>query len=1001
MVKSKRSRVATRKTASAPKARARRDRPRAASSGPLPLTIVGVGASAGGLEAFSQLLDALPSNGGLAVILVQHLAPDHPSNLAELLASHTRMPVTQVTDGAPIERDRVYVIPPNMQMVVADGTLRLSPRPMDRTQHMPIDTFFASLAQLPDARVIAAVLSGTASDGSQGIRDVKAAGGVTLAQDPATAKYDSMPRSALATGSVDHVLAPAAMGSEIAEIASRRYIRPLRSRANAGAVSDEVVVGNGHLRQLFDLLRSYSGVDFHLYKMPTIRRRLQRRMALQRLSDVAAYIKLLQSNPDELRALFQDLLIHVTRFFREPESFAALTQQVFPKLLGDRDDAHPIRIWVCGCATGEEAYSLAIALVEFLEKEQSTARVQIFATDVSEAAIDHARAGVFPATIATDVGTRRLRRFFTRTDGSYRVNKLIREMCVFARQDLTRDPPFSRLDLVLCRNVLIYLEAALQKRLIGLFHYALNPDGHLILGHSETIGAQASLFAMIDKKHRIHRKKSAPREEPAMMFTSGRHQPKVTRGAARFEPPTTEPGLQVEVNRAILDRYAPAGVVVDAEMQIVQFRGQTGAFLEAAPGEASLNLFKMSREGLAHGLRTALNEARKTKAPARKEGLQVRAGRKWRSVGVEVIPLTGLARPHYLVLFEAAAGKGDQDRGEDLQPAKGKAKIRAVKGGTQQLVRLQRELEASREYMQSVVQELEAANEELQSANEEILSSNEELQSTNEELDTAKEELQSTNEELNTLNEELQGRNDEMNRINSDVINLVASIQIAIVIVSPDLRIRRFTPMAEKILNLIPADLDRAIGHINPNINCPDLESLITEGMESVSMVEREVQDRQGRWYSLRIRPYKTIDNKIDGAVLALFDVDILKRSERKAMLARDFADAVLHFTVQPIAVANSAFEIRHANTSFGSIFGMPPDDMRGQSLLELVTATSMETWDGPLKIGALLPPLTATPRSGRGPKQLAGRVVPSVDGGDDPMVLVTVIDLADRGGTP
>jgi two-component system CheB/CheR fusion protein len=951
------------------------------------MTIVGVGASAGGLEAFSQLLDALPANAGLAVILVQHLAPDHPSNLAELLASHTRMPVTQVTDGTSVERDHVYVIPPNMQMVIEDGTLRLSPRPLDRTQHTPIDTFFESLARLPDARVVAAVLSGTASDGSHGIREVKIAGGITLAQDPSSAKYDSMARAAIATGSVDLVLDPAAMGLEIAKIATHPSL-PQRH-----LIGDDAAFADEHLRAVFSQLRSISSVDFRHYKQPTIRRRLLRRMALHRLTDIGSYVKLLESNPTEARALFQDLLIHVTRFFREPDSFAALAEHVFPKLLGDHHGNRPIRVWVCGCATGEEPYSLAITLVEFLEKVKSSVPVQIFATDVSDMAIEQARAGLYPATIAADVGANRLRRFFTKTDGHYRVTKSIRDMCVFARQDLTRDPPFSRLDLVMCRNVLIYLNAELQKRLIGLFHYGLHPQGFLILGHAETIGAQAGLFTMVDKRHRIHRKKSGQRDATGMMFASERHESMVVRKSAPFEPRTADHGLQAEINRAILDRYAPAGVVVDAEMQIVQFRGQTGEFLEGTPGAATLNLFKMTREGLVYGLRTAVNTARKTKAPARKDGLHLRTGRKSQTVSIEVIPLTGLPRPHYLVLFEESPGKSQAE----APPAKRTAKA----GAGAELLVLRQELQASREYMQSVIQELEAANEELQSANEEILSSNEELQSTNEELDTAKEELQSTNEELNTLNEELHGRNEEMSRINSDLINLVGSVQIAIVIVSIDLRIRRFSPMAEKVLNLIPSDLDRAIGHINPNINCPDLEPLIAECMDSVSMVEREVQDRQGRWYALRIRPYKTIDNKIDGAVLALFDIDILKRSERKAMLARDFAEAVLHFTSQPIAVADAAFEIRQANTAFGALFALSPEDLRGRPLLDLVTSTSMAAWKGPHRIGAMLPPLTATPRNGRTPMQLAGRVVPSVDGGDAPMVLVTATELQDRGDRP
>jgi two-component system, chemotaxis family, CheB/CheR fusion protein len=944
-------------------------------------TIVGIGASAGGLEAVSQLLDALPARSGVALVVVQHLAPGHDSSLPELLGAHTAMPVIQVRDGTRIERDHVYVIPPNVHMVVDDGMLALLPRPTDATQHTPIDTFFTSLAAVEHSPLIAVVMSGTASDGAMGIRDVKAAGGITIAQEPASAKYDSMPRAAMATGMVDLVMTPAEIGGEIAHMAAHPFARKSKlAHDELGLRDDE------QLKKIFELLRGMSGVDFRHYKMPTIRRRLLRRMALHRLTDIDPYITLLQTNPQELRGLFQDLLIHVTRFFREPESFDALVEEVFPTLLKDRDGEQPIRMWVCGCATGEEAYSLAITLVEYLQRAQVDARVQIFATDVSDAAIEHARAGIYPAAIAPDVGPERLRRFFTKTDGGYRVSKSIRDLCVFARQDLTKDPPFSRLDLVMCRNVLIYLDTTLQRKLIALFHYALNAHGYLVLGQAETVGAQATLFSTTGKRSRIHRKKTTPGEVPRVGFHL--EHPAV---ALRKPPPAShaaEHGLEAEVSRAILDRYAPAGVVVDGDMQIVQFRGQTGPFLEPAPGEASLNLLKMAREGLLYGLRATLNSARKTKAPIRKDRLQVKAGHGWKPVSIEVIPLTGLGRPHFLVLFEEPEARHARSESTPKHSKKKTPASRIAVNG--KLGLLQRELAASREYMQSIIQELEAANEQLQSANEEILSSNEELQSTNEELDTAKEELQSTNEELNMVNEELHGRNEEMGRINSDLVNLVGSVQIAIVIVNSDLRIRRFTPMAEKILNLIPADLDRSITHINPNIDCSNLEQLIIECMDSVAPVERDVQDRQGRWYSLRIRPYKNVDNKIDGAVLALFDIDVLKKSEQQAALAHDFADAVLHFTTQPVAVLNASFEIHKANAAFAEIFHLNADDLRGRPLLKLVTATEMDAWRGPYRLGALLAPLTAVTPRGETKMSLAGRVVASIDGGPGQMILVT-----------
>ena len=985
-----------RKASSAPKPRRRAKRrpqtePSAASAErSSAITVVGVGASAGGLEAFTKLIEALPSEPGVALVLVQHMAPTHDSALPVLLASHTSMPVVQVIDGVRIQPNYVYVIPPNMRMEIQDSTLELSPRPGDRTQYTPIDTFFASLAGMTECRAIAVVLSGTASDGAIGVREVKAAGGITIAQTPESAKFDSMPRAAIATGMVDLVLTPAEIGAKLVEIARHPYVRAPR------ATRDEVEIDEDQLKRVFDLLRPVSGVDFRHYKLPTIRRRLMRRMALHRLTDVDAYIKVLQSNPIELRGLFQDLLIHVTRFFREPDSFAALAQDVFPQIVRDRDQEHPIRVWVCGCATGEEAYSLAIALVEYLQKAQIDLRVQIFATDVSDTAIEHARAGVYSASIAADVGPDRLRRFFTRSDGNYRVNKLIRDMCVFARQDLTKDPPFSRLDLVMCRNVLIYMDTVLQKKLIALFHYALNAQGYLVLGQAETVGAQASLFSLVDKKYRIHRKKSGPVGLPAMTFPV-----EYNAVSPKKRPPadvaSAEKGLQVEVSRIILDRYAPAGVVVDSDLQIVQFRGQTGSFLEPAPGEASLSLLKMAREGLLYGLRTALHTVKKTKGPVRKEGLQVKSGSGWKPVTLEVIPMTALGRMHYLVLFEEASRRS----GDHATPPAA-AKSKAAKPDDGKVTLLQRELAASREYLQSIIQELEAANEELQSANEEILSSNEELQSTNEELDTAKEELQSTNEELNTVNEELHGRNEEMSRINSDLMNLVGSVQIAIVIVSSDLRIRRFTPMAEKVLNLIPADLDRSIGHINPNIDAPNLERLIIECMESVAPVERDVQDRQSRWYSLRIRPYKNLENKIDGAVLALFDVDLLKRSEERAAAARQFAEMVVDAIELPLAVVGDDLRVRQVNGPFAALLSLSPEDINGRLLTEIAgPAWKLDRWRAHEKPhGAVLPPLTIAPDpSARWQQSLrvAGRVLPSADDSQSSLLLLTVSQGPDR----
>jgi two-component system CheB/CheR fusion protein len=943
---------------------------------------VGVGASAGGLEAFSQFLRGLPPDSGVAVVFVQHLAPKHDSALVSLLSSHTSLPVVQASEGVRVEPNHVYVIPPNVQMEMQGADLHLLPRPADRSQYTPVDTFFSSLADTVRGRGIGVILSGTASDGAVGIRDIKAAGGITFAQTPETAKYDGMPRAAIATGSVDLVMAPQAMGARLAELAAYAVVQPAE-----GSTLDEFDLSEEQLQRVFDLLRPVSGVDFRHYKLPTIRRRLLRRMALHRLTDPAHYLRVLESNSGEVRSLYQDLLIHVTRFFREPDSFAALATNVFPALMENRRPDQPLRVWVSGCATGEEAYSLAITLVEFLHRDYADTRVQIFATDVSEAAIEHARTGIYAASIEADVSSERLRRFFSRTDGGYRVTKMIRDLCVFARQDLTKDPPFSRLDLILCRNVLIYMDGALQRKLLSVFHYALNLHGYLMLGQAETVGAQATMFSIADKKFRIHRRKESS-ELPSMTFPVDHAVAGLPRRKASPEPPGAEKALQMEVSRIILDRYAPAGVVVDGDLQIVQFRGQTGAFLEPAPGEASLNLLKMAREGLLYGLRAALNSARKNRSIVRRDGLQVKVGDEWKPVIVEVVPLTVAGRLHYLVLFEDGAGKRVDASARSVR----KMLRVTARERVSQVELLQRELAASREYLQSIIQEVEAANEELQSANEEILSSNEELQSTNEELDTAKEELQSTNEELNTVNDELQGRNEELSRVNSDLINLVGSVQIAIVIVSSDLRIRRFTPMAEKVLNLIPADLDRSIGHIKPNIECPNLEQLIADCIDTVSPVEREVQDRQGRWYSLRIRPYKNIDNKIDGAVLALFDVDVLKRSEERVRLAAEFVSAALQVASTPMAVLTGDLRIRSINAAFADLLGLTAEQATDLSLDEVAPAGWDVDWVRRLARNddSSIQELPGTVMGDSGPSpRLRARVLPSYDASESRLVLL------------
>jgi two-component system CheB/CheR fusion protein len=860
--------------------------------------VVGVGASAGGLDAFTKLLKNLPANTGMAFVLIQHLDPKHVSLLPELLARATAMPVVEISDGTRIAPNHVYVMPPNYSLAMLHGVLHLMPRPDEHGKHLPIDDFLRSLAEDRQSNAIGVILSGTASDGTLGMKAIKAEGGITFAQSEDSAEYDGMPHSAIAAGHVDFVLAPEDIGKELVRIARHPYLRLDETGPRGELVSE----GGDNLNKIFVLLRSRTGNDFTYYKHSTIRRRIKRRMVLHQLEKMEDYVKYLQKQPGELDALFQDILINVTSFFRDPETFEALKQEVFPILTEKRPADHPLRIWVPGCSTGEEVYSLAITLLEFLGDRSSNLQIQIFASDIDDKAIDKARQGVYPEAIRDNIAPGRLQRFFIKTPSGYQISKTIRDMCVFAVQNVIKDPPFSRLDLICCRNLMIYLGAILQKKVLYTFHYALLPGRFLMLGTSETIGSFADLFATVDKKNKIYTKKSAA-TLPGYDFTIPAHV--APPPAADQTTPARAPSgldLQHEAERLILNAYGPPGVIINQDMQILHFRGQTGPYIEPSPGSASLNLLRMARQDLVMELRAAVHQAVKARSQARKEGVRIRDADGYRIVNLQVLPLAaeGAVEPHYLVLFEPGSEV------TTVAPENAKAPDTTE---NLRIQALEQELLSNREYMQSIIEEQEATNEELQSANEEIQSANEELQSTNEELETAKEELQSTNEELSTINEEHENRNQELMNSNNDLANLLASVEVAIVILSDDLSIRRFTPTAKSLLNLIDADIGRPIGNIRPNVSVPDLEHRVRQVIATMSVQSIEVQDSNGRYYALSIRPYKTMDNRIEGVVMSFINIDstkeaerlhqILQQERRMAAVVRDSNDAV---TVQDFA---------------------------------------------------------------------------------------------------
>jgi two-component system, chemotaxis family, CheB/CheR fusion protein len=898
-------------------------------SGPFP--IVGIGASAGGLEAFSELLRHLPEKTGMAFVLVQHLDPSHGSVLQEILSRTTKIPVTEVVQGVQVQPDHAYVIPANTNLTLKNGMLQLGSRVLTRGQHMPINDFFRSLAESAGQQAIGVILSGTASDGTEGCRAIKAAGGITFAQDEESAKYDSMPRNAVNAGCIDFILSPKDIARELAGISQHPYVARVVSPEMEGF---EGMVGS-ELNALFGLLRESTGVDFTNYKHTTLQRRIRRRMVVHKVEKLKDYLRFIGKKPEELDELYRDLLIHVTGFFREPEAFVALRKHVYPKLFDGRKPDNPIRVWVAGCSTGEEAYSIAITLLEYMwvhsrNISQAATAIQIFATDISDTALDRARTGLYTEAAVSEISAERLKRFFVRLDGGFQINKSIRDMCIFARQNLVKDPPYSNLDLVSCRNLLIYLGPVLQRRVIPTLHYALKPGGFLMLGASENLGGFADHFGLVDKKDKIYQKRKTT-ARLTTYFASGDYSP-VPTGEVKMVRGLPAPfTVEREVEHLLVNRFVPASIVVNDQLEIVQFHGKTGAYLEPPAGQPSFSLAKMAREGLLVDLRAALNTARKSNATVRKGGVRIQSEDGTREVSLEVVPLRGASAQErfYVVVFQDAADK----------PAvlEEKSKVSKNGKGTRARARdnelLQRESNQLREQLRSLIEEHETTAEEFKAAHEEVLSANEELQSTNEELETAKEELQSTNEELTTLNEEMQNRNAELGSANNDLLNLLGHVDIPVVMVSNDLRIRRFTPPAQKLLNLLPGDIGRRLGEIRPNLDVEDLESLAHEAIRRATAQERQVRTKEGGWQVLHVRPYKTWDNRIEGAVISLQDVDSLKRSLDQT---REYADTIVESAREPILVLNGSLQVTAANPAFYRAFDVSREETEKRLIYEL-----------------------------------------------------------------
>jgi len=832
--------------------------------------IVGIGASAGGLEALEQFLESVPAGSGMAFVIVQHLDPTHKGIMSELLQRVTAMPVVQVRNRTKVQPDGVYVIPPNKDMAIRQGVLYLKPPAAPRGLRLPVDFFLRSLADDRQEHSIGVILSGMGSDGTLGLRAIKEKAGLALAQDPATARFDSMPRSAIDAGLVDIV---AAAGNLPARILAYLERTPLIR------TSDAVLEGKatGALEKILRLLRSRSGHDFSLYKRNTIVRRIERRMGLHPIGKMATYVLYLQDNEQELDLLFKELLIGVTRFFRDPAVWDQLREQVLPDLLASRATRPAaLRAWVPGCSIGEEAYSLAIVLKEAAErlKLKEPFTMQIFATDLDRDAIDKARQGRFPENIAADVTPERLRRFFTKEDDGYRMCKEIREMVIFAPQDIVLDPPFTKLDILSCRNLLIYLIPAVQKKLIPLFHYSLKPGGILMLGSAETVGANSELFLPLSGKSRLFRRteatvRSVPVEFPSSFSASP---PDSSQGPSASKLPAS---LQSVADQLVLQQYAPPAVLANDRGDILYICGRTGKYLEPAAGKANWNIFAMAREGLRYELASAFQKALRQKEASvvTVQGLKVTAQDEAQHVNLSVERLDAAGPLQGLVMIVFT----DVDA-----PAAAPAEKRTTKGQARSimLAEMEHELARVRNEARITHEEMQTAQEELRSANEELQSTNEELQSTNEELTTSHEEMQSLNEELQTVNAELQAKVDELSRIGNDMKNLLDSTDIATLFLDKELNVQRFTPLATKIIKLMPRDVGRPLSDLASDLCYPELAADARDVLRTLAPTEKPVATRDNRWFKVRIMPYRTLDDRIDGVVITFIDISEAKTLE-------------------------------------------------------------------------------------------------------------------------
>lgn len=886
--------------------------------------IVGIGASAGGLDALEKLFSSIPVDSNIGFVVIQHLSPGHKSIMADLLGKYTKMKVEEITDGVKVGPNIIYLNPPDKEVSIIKGRLHLVEPDLSHGIRLPINHFFNTLAEDQGEKGVCIILSGTGTDGTLGLKAVKDRGGISLVQEEKQAKYFGMPDSAIRTGLVDHILPVEKMASVLINFAGDSYFHGVEK-----SKLENKEFGESLLQKIFHIIRSKTGHDFSNYKPPTIHRRIERRMVLQQIKNLDVYLKFLKERPEEVESLSKDFLIGVTQFFRDPEAFELLQKKGIAEIVKNISPDRVIRVWVPGCATGEEPYSIAILFAESMKAADKNLSVQIFASDIDKEALEQARRGTYPKNIVSDVSPTRLKQFFTHDDSFYRIKKQIREMVVFAEQDITRDPPFSKLDLVSCRNMLIYMDIFLQKKIFQLFYITLNEGGFLFLGTSESIGKFSDLFSPVNSKWKLFKRKGSV----------------LTKGVSSLQIPFVErssfrPALREEKNfpagvrdiaeRLLLEEYGSPGVLINEKFDILYFYGRTSRYFSSPSGEPSFNILKMIREDLRSHLSLALNRVVEKKKNFSVKNLLVRENNTVHSINLVVKPVGALTdiRGLVMVIFEEkpsaerSTGQKKQGGGRETD-----TKVAALK----------RELQSTRDYLQTTIEELETSNEELKSTNEELQSTNEELQSTNEEMETSREELQSTNEELVTLNAELHARVEDLAEANNDLQNLLSSTEIGTVFLDAALSIRRFTPSATRVFNLIPSDVGRPFSDITSRIdpNRP-ISGEAAEVLKTLIPLAFEIKTREGEWFGVKILPYRTSENLIDGVVITCSEVSRLKESELAMNKAKTYAENIVEAFQQPFLVLDSDLRVISANKAFYKFFKVGPEETRSKLVYEI-----------------------------------------------------------------